>query len=215
MSERFHPGDLQTQLRREQRKLELVQDIALAVGTTFDLDNLLKRIAENVTELIDAERSTIYVAEPDKRELWSTVALSDGAPVEIRLPFGTGVAGWVAAEARVLNVPDAYSDERFDPTWDQTTGYTTRSLLGAPMITSAGEIVGVIQVLNKKGDRAFTADDEIYLQAIAGQAAMSLQNAQLVRSLQQNIEELRDTRDQLEQRNQELDLLLELEQLSS
>lgn len=215
MSQRSYPGDLQTQLDRERRKLELVQDIALAVGTTLDLDELLQRIAENITELIDAERSTIYVVDEDRRELWSSVAQSDGDPVEIRLPIGTGVAGWVAEEGRVLNVPDAYTDDRFDPTWDQTTGYTTRSLLCAPMLTRDGEVIGVVQVLNKKDRNTFTSDDEIYLQAIAGQAAMSLQNAQLVRSLQQNIEELRTTKEQLERRNQELDLLLELEQLSS
>lgn len=209
------PEDLRTLLDREHRKLELVQDIAHAIGSTLDLDELLTRIAENVTELINAERSTIYVVDSDTNELWSRVAQSDGKPIEIRLPIGMGVAGWVAERGKVLNVRDAYSDDRFDPTWDQTTGYATRSLLCAPMATKSGQIIGVVQVLNKREEQGFTDDDENYLQAIAGQAAMSLQNAQLVRSLQGNIKELRETKEELERRNRELDLLLELEHFSS
>lgn len=206
--------ELQRQLDREYRKRELVQNIGLAIGSILDLDELLKRIAEHVTELMDAERSTIYVVDPKTSEIWSRVALGE-KDVEIRLPMGTGVAGWVAQEGSVLNIPDAYSDDRFDPSWDSTTGYRTRSILCAPMATKSGQVIGVIQVLNKRKDRAFTSDDEIYIQAIASQAAITLHNARLVRSLLNNNEELERTKDELEQRNKELDLLLDLEQLAS
>ncbi len=206
--------DLQRQLDRERRKLKLVQDIALAIGSTLDLDELLTLIAENVTELIEAERSTIYVIDAKKNELWSRVAMGD-EPVEFRLPIGSGVAGWVAEHGEVLNVRDAYSDDRFDREWDRVTGYRTRSILCAPMATKSGQVIGVLQVLNKNDGREFTSDDEIFIQAIAGQAAMSLQNATLVRSLRTNNEELQQTKEELEKRNRELDLLLELEQLSS
>lgn len=205
---------LQKQLERERRKLELVQNIGLAIGSTLDLDELLKLIAENVTELMGAERSTIYVVEPDSSELWSRVAEGE-KDVEIRLPLGTGVAGWVAQEGKVLNIPDAYADDRFDPSWDSTTGYRTKSILCAPMATKSGKVIGVIQVLNKQRKDLFTADDEIYLQAIAGQAAITLHNARLVRSLLGKNEELGRTKEELEQRNKELDLLLDLEQLAS
>jgi signal transduction histidine kinase len=206
--------ELRAHLERERRKLELVQDIALAVGSTVDVDELLRRIAENVTELMDAERSTIYAVDREANELWSRVAQSDEEPVEIRLAIGTGIAGWVAARGDVLNVPDAYSDPRFDPTWDQATGYRTRSLLCAPMVTKSGHVIGVVQVLNKKSGAPFTDADETYLQGIAGQAGLSLQNARLVRSLHKNIEELRATKEELENRNAELDLLLELAQVT-
>ena len=206
--------DLLRQLEREHRKRELVQNIGLAVGSTLDLDELLKRIAENVTELMEAERSTIYVVDPDSSELWSRVAQGE-KDVEIRLPLGTGVAGWVGQQGKVLNIPDAYADDRFDPTWDGTTGYRTRSILCAPMATKAGQVIGVIQVLNKLGEGPFTSDDEIYLQAIAGQAAITLHNARLVRSLLKNNEELHRIKEELEQRNKELDLLLDLEQLAN
>jgi signal transduction histidine kinase/putative methionine-R-sulfoxide reductase with GAF domain len=208
------PADLKAQLDRERRKLELVRDIGLALGSTLDLDELLARIAENVTELIEAERSTIYVVDHDRSELWSRVVQGE-KQVEIRLPIGAGIAGWVAEHGQVLNVQDAYIDERFDPAWDRLTGYRTRSILCAPMGDRDGRVIGVLQVLNKREGRLFTSDDEVFILAVAGQAAVSLRNAQLVRSLLGNNQELEHTRDELEQRNRELDLLLEMEQLAS
>ena len=176
------PADLKAQLDRERRKLELVRDIGLALGSTLDLDELLARIAENVTELIEAERSTIYVVDHDRSELWSRVVQGE-KQVEIRLPIGAGIAGWVAEHGQVLNVQDAYIDERFDPAWDRLTGYRTRSILCAPMGDRDGRVIGVLQVLNKREGRLFTSDDEVFILAVAGQAAVSLRNAQLVRSL--------------------------------
>lgn len=206
--------DLQAQLDRERRKLELVREIGLALGSTTDLDELLARIAENVTELMDAERSTIYVVDEEHSELWSRVAQGE-KQVEFRLPIGAGIAGWVAENGTVLNVRDAYSDERFDPDWDRQTGYRTRSILCAPMANREGGTIGVLQVLNKRGGEVFTADDEVFILAVAGQAAVSLRNAKLVRSILDKNDELGKTKDELEQRNSELDLLLEMEQLSS
>ncbi len=206
--------DLEAQLERERRKLVLVRDIGLALGSTLDLDELLTRIAQNVTELIEAERSTIYVIDESRSELWSRVAQGE-KKVEFRLPIGAGIAGWVAEHGEVLNVRDAYQDERFDPAWDRITGYRTRSILCAPMADRDGRVIGVLQVLNKREGLHFTPDDEVFILAVAGQAAVSLRNAQLVRSLLDTNEELRQTKVELERRNHELDLLLEMEQLAS
>jgi signal transduction histidine kinase len=207
-------ANLEAQLVREHRKLELVRDIGLALGSTLDLDELLTRIVENVTELIEAERSTIYVVDESGAELWSRVAQGEGM-VEIRLPMGSGIAGWVAQQGMVLNVRDAYADDRFDPAWDRQTGYTTRSILCAPMADRDGQTIGVLQVLNKRSGTHFTADDEVFILAVAGQAAVSLRNAQLVRSLMDTNEKLRRTTGELALRAQELDLLLEMEQLAN
>ena len=205
---------LRAALRREQRKVELVRDIGLALGSTLDLDELLQLVAENVTELMEAERSTIYVVDEATQEIWSRVAQGE-QQVEFRLPVGTGIAGWVAACGDIVNVRDAYHDDRFDPEWDKLTGYVTRSILTAPMRGKDGRVIGALQVLNKRTVGGFTGDDEVFIQAIAAQAAVSLENSQLVFSLIQNNEELQRTKVELEQRNSELDLLLELEQLAA
>jgi signal transduction histidine kinase len=199
---------LQEQLTRERRQLEIVQDIALALGSILDLDELLARIAENVTELMDAERSTIYIVDPVTSDLWSRVAQGE-AEVEIRLPMGTGIAGWVAQKGEVLSIADAYADSRFDSTWDAATGYLTRSILCAPMVTKSGQVIGVIQVLNKRGG-PFDDEDAHLLEALSGMGGVAIENARLYENLeqmvsertaalQQTLAELRETQAQLVQ----------------
>src|SRR5690242_11925374 len=90
---------------RHQRQLAAIMDIAWAVSSTLNLDALLPRIMEKVTELAKAERSTFFVADRDKGELWSKV-VQGGVPAVIRLRIGEGVAGWVAHTGKSLNLAD-------------------------------------------------------------------------------------------------------------
>ena len=143
-----------------------------------NLDALLRLIAEATTELLDADRASIFLVDPERAELWSKVALGMGAG-EIRFPVGTGIAGEVAATGEIVNIPDAYADERFNPEPDQRSGYRTRSLLTYPMKAHDGRVIGVFQAVNKKGGR-FTADDEDTLSSLAASAAVAVENAQLV-----------------------------------
>src|ERR1700753_1266190 len=91
---------LQDALEREQKKLALVQEVSRALSETRDLDALLLLIMTKVTELMEADRSTLFVVTEDGRQLWSRVS-QGGARVEIRLDVGEGIAGWVA-ETRPL-----------------------------------------------------------------------------------------------------------------
>ena len=77
------------------------------------------------------------------------------------------------------NIPDAYSDSRFDQRVDKRTGYHTRNILCMPIVSKTGARIGVTQVLNKKGSAPFSAKDESRLQAFTAQVAVSLENAQL------------------------------------
>ena len=104
----------------------------------------------------------------------------DLAQGQIRIPLGVGIAGHVARTREPLNVPDAYADPRFNPQFDRDTGFRTRSILCAPALTNAGRLIGVIQVLNKVGRAAFTADDERLLAAFASIAGIALDRARLV-----------------------------------
>jgi HD-GYP domain-containing protein (c-di-GMP phosphodiesterase class II) len=121
--------------------------------------------------------------------LWSKVAQGSQ---EIRFPANTGIAGAVALTGEVSNIPDAYDDPRFNRQFDQQTGFRTRSILTVPMKNSRGEIVGVLQTLNKHdeaGDYStFTADDEQLLLALAGVAAASISNAMLHEEIEQLFE---------------------------
>src|SRR5256885_12538417 len=108
---------LEAALRREQKKVALVQEVSRALSEAGDLDALLALIMAKITELMEADRSTLYLLTEDGRQLWSK--LSQGSErIEIRLDVGEGIAGWVAKARAIVNIPDAYEDDRFQPSVD-------------------------------------------------------------------------------------------------
>lgn len=157
--------------------LQTVLAVSRALGAERDLDRLLALIVASTTDLVDAERTSLFVVDRERGELWTRVAEGSG---EIRLPVGRGIAGSVAADGRLVNIPSAYDDPRFDPGHDQRTGFRTRSILCLPMINHDGIVVGVIQTLNKRGADSFGPRDEQVLAALAAQAGVALENAQLL-----------------------------------
>ncbi len=200
---------LEAALQREQKKIALVQEVSRALSETGDLDALLTLIMAKVTELMDANRSTLYLVTEDGRWLWSKVVQGDER-VEIRLEVGEGIAGWVAETREIVNIPDAYADQRFQPAVDLKSGYRTRSILAVPMLGALGGLVGVLQVLNKT-DGPFTQPDEELLMALASQAAIAIETARLYHSLVSQNQELQRARRDLERRTRELNALYEVE----
>ncbi|MBA3819441.1 MAG: GAF domain-containing protein [Deltaproteobacteria bacterium] len=196
-------------LRREQKKIALVQEVSRALSQSGDLDSLLALIMAKVQELMDADRSTLYLVTEDGRFLWSKV-VQGGERVEIRLEVGDGIAGWVAQMREIVNIPDAYADQRFQPSVDAKSGYRTRSILAVPMLGPLGGLVGVLQVLNKQ-DGPFTTSDEELLVALGSQAAVAIENARLYHSLVAQNTELSRARRDLERRTRELNALYEVE----
>ncbi len=204
---------LEAALQREQKKVALVQEVSRALSETGDLDTLLTLIMGKVTELMDADRSTLYLITEDGRSLWSKVSQGKER-VEIRLEVGEGIAGWVAETGEIVNIPDAYADQRFQPAVDLKSGYRTRSILAVPMLGALGGLVGVLQVLNKHGTEGnipFTQPDEELLMALGSQAAIAIENARLYHSLVSQNQELQRARRDLERRQRELNALYEVE----
>jgi signal transduction histidine kinase len=196
-------------LRREQKKVALVQEVSKALSTVGDIDALLRLIMEKVTELMEADRSTLFLVTEDGRQLWSKV-IQGSEVVEIRLDVGEGIAGWVAQTREIVNIPDAYADQRFQPAVDLKSGFRTRSILSVPMLGALGGLVGVLQVLNKH-DGPFTTADEELMSALASQAAIAIENARLYHSLVTQNQELSRARRELERRQRELNALYEVE----
>ncbi|XP_073991560.1 phosphodiesterase 11 isoform X3 [Rhodnius prolixus] len=98
---------------------------------------------------------------------------------EIRIPWGTGIVGFVAETGEPVNIPDAYKDERFNQDVDARTGYKTRSLLCMPIKDLNGDVIGVAQVINKQGDSHFTSNDEKIFSSYLQFCGIGLRNAQL------------------------------------
>jgi signal transduction histidine kinase len=196
-------------LEQERAKVRALEDIGVALGSTLDLNELLALVVARVSQVMDADRSTLYLLDEDSGELWSKVAEGE-AITEIRLRVGDGLAGWVAQNGRAVNIKDAYLDKRFDPFWDKKTGYRTRSILCVPMKNHHGRILGVIQALNKARDGYFSMDDETLLGALASQAAVCVENSKLFLSVVGKNMELLETKNRLERKVRELDVLVEI-----
>lgn len=172
--ENFH---LYQKILTNHGKTTILLDVANSLTQTLDLETLISKIITKVSEILNAERSTLFLLDRETNELCSKVA--QGAEVsEIRLPYSAGLAGYVASTGQLLNIKDAYEDERFVLTIDQETGYKTKSVLCAPVFNREGEIIGVTQAINKK-DGVFEKEDEELLRALSSQIAVALENAQL------------------------------------
>ncbi|WP_437936760.1 GAF domain-containing protein [Sorangium sp. So ce341] len=190
--------------------MQALRDVGLALGSTLDLDQLLALILNKITELLDADRATLYLLDEQRQRLYSRIVIGEEARA-IELPVGAGIAGHVAKIGRTVRVKDAYRDRRFQRDWDEVTGYRTRSILAAPMKNHVGRTIGVIQVLNKHGGAEFSVHDEELLSALATQAAVSIDNSRLFLSVIQKNTQLVETKEQLEHRVSDLKLLFELE----
>lgn len=139
------------------------------------LDELLGLLVQRVVALLDSERCTIFLHDTKNKELFSRVA--SGAEVkEIRIPQGAGLAGECFTTGKLINIPDAYADARFNPQVDLATGYRTRTILCFPIVGPRGEKVGLMQVLNRIGG-GFTGADQRLIEVFAAQTAITLQNA--------------------------------------
>lgn len=206
-------AELRSELAREQGKLRALQDIGQALGNTLDVEELVSLLLTRVSRIMDTERTALFVVDETNGELWTRLT-HGGQNLEIRLKPAQGLAGWSAKWGRSVNVKDAYQDVRFDAEWDKRTGFRTRSALCVPVRNHSGTTIGVLQVLNKRGGY-FTLDDEGMLAALAAQVGVSLENSKLFLSVVAKNMELLETKEQLEQKVRELDVLFEIAQVSA
>jgi adenylate cyclase len=158
---------------KEMAFLEMVSEIS----AELDLSALLGRVVVETTRMLGAERATIFLHDPATNTLFSRVAVG-GDFNEIRFPAHMGIAGAVFTSATTMNIPYAYADLRFNPAFDRQTGFFTRSILCVPILNKHGKVIGVTQVLNKKGG-VFTDEDEQRLKAFTAQIAIALENSKL------------------------------------
>ncbi len=152
------------------------------VTAEIDLGILLQKVMSEATRMLNAERATLFLNDEKTQELFSKVGLGLTA-TEIRLPNHLGIAGAVFTSRQTINIPYAYADLRFNPSFDKKTGFFTRSILCVPVINKNGKVIGVTQVLNKRGG-PFTAEDESRLKAFTAQVSIALENAKLFDDVQ-------------------------------
>jgi serine phosphatase RsbU (regulator of sigma subunit) len=164
--------------RGAMKELSSIVEATKKLNSTLDLGELISIILQIATRQTGAERGTVFLVDRERNEIWSLVGLGLEQQV-IRLPAERGIAGWVAREGSAVCLEDAYGDPRFEPDIDRKLGFRTRQLLCLPIRNEAGDIIGVLQLLNKA--EGFSDEDEAFLDALSAHVALALEKAQLHR----------------------------------
>jgi len=175
------------------RPLSGLYRVVKAMATERKLEALLDTITRETQTMLKCDRCSVFVLEPRGDELWSQVAQGVGAGTVIRVPLASNsVVALTARSAQVINIPDAYSDHRFDSEVDKQTGYLTRNILCVPLTNRKGETIGVFEVLNKSGG-PFTEEDEEWLKGLAAVAAGLIEQAQSYEEIEHFVDKTLET----------------------
>lgn len=134
--------------------LDLVKDIC----DELELKSLCHKILQNVSVLTCADRCSLFLVKQDLNEKYFVSTLFDvrsdssldDQRMCIRIPWNTGVVGYVANNRNCVNIKDCYKDERFHSYVDSMTGYVTRNMISAPILDHDGNVLAVAQAINKK-----------------------------------------------------------------
>lgn len=169
-------------------QLARILEVSRELAKPFDLEEILEKIVTSGRDVLDADRGSVFLYDEEPHELYTVVSTG----VEgIRIPADAGIVGEAARTRSVINVPNAYADERFNQAVDRKTGYRTHCLITVPMVGHDDELVGVLQLLNKRGG-VFDQGDEELVEVLAAQCAVALQRVQMTNQL---IESERMTRE--------------------
>lgn len=161
-------------------KLQALLDVAEILSGVLDIDQLIPVIMNRSCELLKAERSTLFLIDVTAQQLISKFHM--GVSQEIRIPINTGIAGHTATTGEVVNITNAYNDSRFHRGVDTNTGFHTNSILSTPVFNNRGEIVGVVEMINRKDGEVFDEEDINLLMGFNVFCGISLDNAKLYQS---------------------------------
>ncbi len=206
---------LERKVTRKGEELEELNKIGVALSAERNIDKLLERILTKSRAITGADAGSLYIVERDKtngetraERLRFKLAQNDSVKVsfvETIVPFDdSSIAGYAARHGELINVADAYKTDSDLPVqasqaFDEKSGYRTKSMLVVPMRDHQNEVIGIVQLINKKRDptavlqpvetveeevSSFTSIDEKLAGSLASQAAVAYQNAALLRNIQ-------------------------------
>jgi adenylate cyclase len=183
---------------------EMLLDVSRKVAAIESLDEVLAVLMEMTTWELGAERSSLFLNDPQSGELYTRFAQGNFQR-EIRIINDSGIAGHVFTTSKGLIIHDVYKHKWFNRSVDEQTGFRTRNMMCVPINTVKGETIGVAQVLNKKKGR-FTKDDLTLLEAMTTQASIALQSTQFVEKMKKTREKEMEFLDVVSDVTSEIDL---------
>jgi type II secretory ATPase GspE/PulE/Tfp pilus assembly ATPase PilB-like protein len=172
---------LSTELRFEKKLLTLVN----AIHAATDTNSIMLGVRDQILDVYQVEMATIFLVDARKRQLVSWLLLPGEFLQKICLPINTkSITGYVAATQETINIHDVYdTDElqdidpslKFSASWDQKAQVRTKQILAAP-ITSKNSLMGVLELINKKGDTPFTRKDQEHIHKLTETLAIAFYN---------------------------------------
>ncbi len=163
---------------------ERLHKLSQSIHAAKDVDEILIDLKESLIDIFNVEMVTLYAVDSHKNEIFSKMKSGDGI-AEIRVPISPqSISGWVAMEQTLVCVEDVYNDDElkkyhpdltFDDSWDKQSGQRTRSMLVCPMVQN-GQLMGVLQLINKKQGGTFSARDEKLANIMAETLALAFNN---------------------------------------
>jgi len=165
-------------------QLDALNSISFRLTQTSDLDTLLNKIIKYATEIVEGKAASILLLDKEKNELFFRASLGKKSSEikKYKVKVGEGIAGWVAEKGKPLLVTDVRKDKRWNEKFDVAINFNTKSIICVPMLLEK-EIIGVIEVINRKNDGEFDKDDEKILISFANQAVIALHNANTIKDL--------------------------------
>lgn len=199
----IHNAELYETAQKEIKRNQVLLDLAKTIfEEQCTLENIVHKIMMITQSLLQCERCSVLLVDQNSKSLFSrafdleakdvvydeensaTVRTRKSSRTEVRFPVNIGITGHVATTGQTLNIPDAYSDPRFDPMVDETSGFKTKTILCMPIQNSNGEILGVVQLLNKMDNTPFNPNDENLFEAFAIFCGMAIHNTSVYEDVQ-------------------------------
>src|SRR5919199_2905278 len=172
--------ELRRQLEEEVGTLNRLIQVTTMLNSTLNLQDLLQLIMDSASDLLNAETSSLMLVDEETGELTFDVATGESGQevVKYRVPPGQGVAGWVVQNAQPVIIDDPKNDPRFYNRIDKSINFETKNMLAVPLQVK-DRVIGVVEVINKKGAPSFSQKDLELATALTNQASVAIDNTRM------------------------------------
>jgi len=175
-------------IRKRNKRFQNLYTIGQTITSELKMETLFNLVMEQTNQIMETERSTLFLYDAYAEELWSLVATGIKKN-EIRIKKDSGLAGWVFQNKKKLMINDTYQDSRFNLEVDRRTGFRTKNILCVPVFNRDGTCLGTLEVLNRR-EGNFENEDAEFLESISDYVAIAVENSRLYEDIKTYTERL-------------------------